>query len=103
MTISADTYIHDMLAVCGARNVFGDRPARYPTVTLDEVAARRPAVIVLPDEPFRFRRVHLRDFAPYPEIPAIRDGRMHLMDGRLFCWYGPRIADALRALPALFG
>jgi ABC-type Fe3+-hydroxamate transport system substrate-binding protein len=40
MTINRDTYIHDMLSVCGARNIFADRPERYPTVTLDEVAAR---------------------------------------------------------------
>jgi ABC-type Fe3+-hydroxamate transport system substrate-binding protein len=102
MTIGADTYIHDMLAVCGGANVFGDRPERYPTITLEEVRAARPEVIVLPDEPFRFRRAHVADFSAYADIPAVRDGRIHLMDGKLFCWYGPRIADALRTLPALF-
>jgi len=101
MTINGDTYIHDMLRVCGARNVFGDRPERYPTVTLDEVAARRPDVILLPDEPFRFRPVHLRDFAPYPDVPAVREGRIHLVDGKPFSWHGPRIAEALRTLPGL--
>jgi ABC-type Fe3+-hydroxamate transport system substrate-binding protein len=101
MTINRDTYIHDMLRVCGARNVFADRPQRYPTVTLDEVAARRPAVILLPDEPFRFRRAHLADFAGYAEVPAVRDGRIHLVDGKPFSWHGPRIAEALRVLPAL--
>ena len=101
MTINRDTYIHDMLRVCGARNVFADRPDRYPTVTLDEVAAQRPAVILLPDEPFRFRRAHLADFAGYVEVPAVRDGRIHLVDGKPFSWHGPRIAEALRMLPAL--
>jgi ABC-type Fe3+-hydroxamate transport system substrate-binding protein len=101
MTINGDTYIHDMLRVCGARNIFGDRPERYPTVTLDEVAARRPAVILLPDEPFRFRRAHLADFEVYAEIPAVRDGRIHLVDGKPFSWHGPRIAEALRTLPGL--
>jgi len=101
MTINRDTYIHDMLRVCGARNVFGDRPERYPTVTLDEVAAQRPAVILLPDEPFRFRRAHLADFESYAEVPAVRDGRIHLVDGKPFSWHGPRIAQALRTLPAL--
>lgn len=101
MTVGADTYIHDVLAVCGGRNVFGDRPERYPAVTLDEVAARRPAVILLPDEPFRFRPVHLADFAPHPEMPAVRDGRIHLVDGKPFSWHGPRVAEALRTLPAL--
>ena len=101
MTINGDTYIHDMLRVCGARNVFGDRPERYPTVTLDEVAARRLDVILLSDEPFRFRRAHLADFAGYPEVPAVRDGRIYLVDGKPFSWHGPRIAEALRTLPGL--
>jgi ABC-type Fe3+-hydroxamate transport system substrate-binding protein len=103
MTIGRDTYIHDLLAVCGAANVFADRPDRYPTVTLDEMAARRPAVIVLPDEPFRFRRAHLADFAPFADVPAVRDGRIHLVDGKPFSWHGPRVGEALRTLPALFG
>jgi len=101
MTINGDTYIHDMLKVCGARNIFADRPERYPTVTLDEVAARRPDVILLPDEPFRFRRAHLADFAKYTDVPAVRDGRIHLVDGKPFSWHGPRIAEALRRLPGL--
>lgn len=101
MTIGADTYIHDVLAACGAANVFADRPERYPAVTLAEVAARRPAVILLPDEPFRFRRVHIRDFEVYPEIPAVRAGRIHLVDGRPFSWHGPRFAEALRVVEPL--
>ena len=101
MTINGDTYIHDMLKVCGARNIFAERPERYPTVTLDEVAARRPDVILLPDEPFRFRRTHLADFVKYTDVPAVRDGRIHLVDGKPFSWHGPRIAEALRRLPGL--
>ena len=103
MTINADTYIHDVLAVCGGRNVCGGRPERYPTITLDQVAAERPDVIPLPDEPYRFRRAHLEDFAPFGDVPAVRHGRVHLVDGKLFSWYGPRIAETLRAVPALLG
>ncbi len=103
MTISADTYIHDLLAVCGAANIFGDRPTRYPTVTLEEMASRRPEVIVLPDEPFRFRRSHVEDFAPYADVPAVRAGRIHLVDGKPFSWHGPHVGEALLTLPALFG
>ena len=102
MTVGADTYVHDVLRLCGAGNVFGDAAARYPAVTLDEVAARGPAVILLPDEPFRFRRVHVADFDPYREVPAVRDGRVLLVDGKPFTWHGPRLAEALRTLPALF-
>jgi len=102
MTIGPDTYVHDVLAACGATNVFGDVETRYPAVTLDDVAARRPAVILLPDEPFRFRTIHVRDFAGYRHVPAVRDGRVLLVDGKPFTWHGPRLADALRTLPRLF-
>jgi ABC-type Fe3+-hydroxamate transport system substrate-binding protein len=102
MTINADTYIHDMLAVAGGANVFAGEAKRYPEVTLDQVAAADVEVILLPDEPYRFRRVHQDDFAPYSDLPAVRDGRVHLVDGKLLSWYGPRIADALRVLPPLF-
>jgi ABC-type Fe3+-hydroxamate transport system substrate-binding protein len=100
MTVGGDTYIHDMLGTCGGANVFGDR-ARYPAVELHEVAARAPDVILLPDEPFRFRRAHLRDFDPFPDIPAVRARRIHLVDGKLFSWHGTRAGAALRTIPAL--
>ena len=102
MTIGHDTYIHDVLATCGGTNVFADR-ARYPTISLDEVAARAPEVVLLPDEPFRFRRKHLRDFDAYAAMPAVRDGRVQLVDGKRFSWHGPRLAEALRTIPALLG
>jgi ABC-type Fe3+-hydroxamate transport system substrate-binding protein len=101
MTIGGDTYISDVLATAGAVNVFADAAARYPTITLDELVARRPDVILLPDEPFRFRRAHLKDFAPFADVPAVRDGRIHLVDGKPFSWHGRRLAHALRLLPSL--
>lgn len=102
MTIGPDTYAHDVLALCGAANIFGDAPERYPAVTLEAVAARRPGVIVLPDEPFRFRAIHVRDFDAFPDVPAVREGRVVLVDGKPFTWHGPRLAEALRTLPPLF-
>jgi ABC-type Fe3+-hydroxamate transport system substrate-binding protein len=101
MTIGTDTYVHAVLAACGGENVFGDRPERYPTITLDEMAARRPHVILLPDEPFRFRRAHVKDFEPYADVPAVREGQVHLVDGKLCAWHGPRLVEALRVLPPL--
>ena len=101
MTVNRDTYMHDMLALCGGENVFADLPDRYPRVTLEMEAAAAPEVILLPDEPYRFRKVHTKEFEPYAEIPAVRSGRIHLVDGKLLSWYGPRIREALETLPAL--
>ncbi len=101
MTINRDTYMHDMLRLCGGQNVFAGRPERYPQVTLEEVATAAPEVILLPDEPYRFRKIHAQDFASFEEVPAVRSGRIRLTDGKLLSWYGPRIAEALQTLPSL--
>ena len=101
MTINRDTYVHDVLTTCGARNVFADRPDRYPTVTLDDVRAAAPEVILLPDEPYHFRPPHLADFSAFGDIPAVAAGRCRFVDGKLLSWYGPRIGEALDRLPAL--
>ena len=103
MTINGDTYVSDMLQCSGGANVFADRETRYPEITLEEMAARRPEVILLPDEPYHFRKPHLTDFEPYRETPALSNGRVHFVDGKLLSWYGPRIAEALQTLPALLG
>jgi ABC-type Fe3+-hydroxamate transport system substrate-binding protein len=101
MTVNGDTYVDDMLRTCGGDNVFAASAARYPEVTLEEVRQAAPDVILLPDEPYRFRAVHRRDFDGLPDVPAVRAGRVRLVDGKLLSWYGPRIVEALERLPDL--
>ena len=96
MTVGPDTYIHDFIAACGGANVFADSAERYPRIDLTETARRDPEVVLLPDEPYRFGPKHLPELAAYPDISAVRDGRIYLLDGKHLCWYGPRIATSLR-------
>jgi ABC-type Fe3+-hydroxamate transport system substrate-binding protein len=96
MTIGPDTYMHDLLTLCGGQNIYDDSPDRYPEVTLAGVAARDPEIILLPDEPFHFREKHI------PEVIAeVGDKRIYLVDGKLLCWYGPRIPEAIRHIRRL--
>jgi ABC-type Fe3+-hydroxamate transport system substrate-binding protein len=125
MTINEDTYVHDTLAVCGGDNIFAhrqrrfplaadlgqqpgatgtryaERDRRYPRVTLEEMAALRPEVILLPDEPYVFCQADLADFSRFPEVPAVRTRRVHLIDGKTVSWYGPRIGRSLCTLREL--
>lgn len=102
MSINRDTYVHDVLEVCGGANIFVDRPDRYPKISLAEVAGLAPEVILLPDEPYPFHPRHLADFRPFEEmIPAFRTQRVHFIDGKLLSWYGPRMGDSLRILRKL--
>jgi ABC-type Fe3+-hydroxamate transport system substrate-binding protein len=101
MTINADTFVDSMLWTCGGENIFRDCPERYPMVNLTKMAALRPDVVLLPDEPFPFEQRHLEDFRDLTDLPALRAGRLHLLDGKILSWYGPRIAGSLQTLTAI--
>jgi ABC-type hemin transport system substrate-binding protein len=70
-------------------------------VELSEAAALDPEVVLLPSEPYRFRRRHFADFEAFPQMAAVRRGNVMLVDGRMLSWYGPRIGQSLRALSEL--
>ena len=124
MTIHGATFISDMLDLCGAQNVFADRErryplaadlgkatplppekvegrdVRYPRVTLAEVAARAPELVLLPDEPHPFTDADADVFRALP-IPAAKDGRVAKIDGKDLCWYGARSAEGIDRVRAL--
>ncbi len=101
MSVGHDTYASDLLSCCGGRNVFADhRERRYPIVDLEEIVQAAPEVILLPDEPYAFGARDAAELSELP-VPAARNGRIHLIDGTLVSWYGPRIARAIATLRPL--
>ena len=108
MAPAADTYIHDMIVLCGGTNVTAEplpetprrtrrSGERYPQLTLLEVEALAPDVVWLPDEPYAFGDKDRRELLGLA-MPAARDGRVHLIDGTWVSWYGPRIRQAIAKL-----
>ena len=116
MTFTADTFTHDLLTICGGQNVFADysseadsaqgdavlsKPGtRYPCVTMDDVVAAQPDVILLPSEPYRFTEADVPRFAAL-DVPAAHNNQIHLVDGSLLTWPGTRVVYALAELPPL--
>jgi ABC-type Fe3+-hydroxamate transport system substrate-binding protein len=124
MAANRGTYLHDVLRVCGGRNVFGgrerryplaadldparpadppdpERDTRYPRVTTAEVVAAAPQVILLPSEPYPFGDADRETLAALAGLPAVQNERVHLVDGSLLTWPGTRLGQALAELPAL--
>jgi ABC-type Fe3+-hydroxamate transport system substrate-binding protein len=124
MTIHETTFISDMLRVAGADNVFadrerryplaadvgtatplpkeklGERDVRYPRVTLDEVKARAPELVLLPDEPHPFTEDDAKVFrALFPERPSA----VRFVSGKDLCWYGARSVEGIDRVRGLLG
>jgi ABC-type Fe3+-hydroxamate transport system substrate-binding protein len=85
MAVNGNTYISAMLGEAGGRNVFADREARYPAVSLDELHTAAPDVVLRPSEPYAFTLEHAA------ELGALAD-RCRFVDGELLCWHGTRMA-----------
>jgi ABC-type Fe3+-hydroxamate transport system substrate-binding protein len=92
MVVGSGTFTGDLAARLGLENVYAGHPGRYPRVDLGELIARRPALIVLPDEPYPFSATD------GPE--AFRSHRVALVAGRSLTWYGPSLVTARTALLA---
>ena len=93
MVVGGNTFISDMLARCGLINAFIARDERYAEVTLEQIAAADPDVILLSSEPFPFAEKHIAEFNMIcPGTPVL------LVDGEMFSWYGSRLLKA----PAYF-
>jgi ABC-type Fe3+-hydroxamate transport system substrate-binding protein len=101
MTVGPNTYMHDFISACGGLNIFAERHERYPLSDLDEVARRVPEVVLLPDEPYPFTTKHVSELNEYRYVPAVRDQRIYVLEGKHLCWYGPRIAGSLRYVQSL--
>jgi len=102
MAVGGDTYASSLLELCGGANVFADcGDGRYPIVEIEQIVAAAPEVILLPSEPYDFGPRDVLELTALT-IPAARNGRIHLIDGTLVSWYGPRIEPAIATIRTLF-
>lgn len=121
MTANDETFLASVIEAAGGENVFATRkrlfpltadlgsgPAyppertegkdtRYPRVTLEEVRAARPDVVLLPDEPFAFGAEHAERFR------RALGCRVELVDGKDLTWYGVRAVEGLDRVRAWVG
>jgi ABC-type Fe3+-hydroxamate transport system substrate-binding protein len=96
MTLNADTYGSSVLEVLGVTNVYAGAAERYPTLELEEAAARHPDVVLAPSEPYPFQERHVA------ELRAVA-ADVRLVDGRDLFWWGARTAGALDRLTHAIG
>lgn len=97
MTLSSGAYGSSVLDLLGIGNVFAGEPERYPEVSLDEVRARCPDLVVLPDEPYPFSERHAAEVRD-----ALGVGDVRLVDGRDLFWFGVRTPEAVGRLDRVF-
>jgi ABC-type Fe3+-hydroxamate transport system substrate-binding protein len=93
MSIGAATYGASLLDHLGIDLVTADAVDAYPTVELDEIAARRPDLVLVPSEPYVFDNDHVAELRSHlPDADIIR------VDGQDLFWWGIRTPEAITRL-----
>ena len=89
MTVSRDTYVSRTLALFGLQTMPEAAESRYPKLKDLDVGAE---IILLSTEPYRFGEKHRKELEQQTRLPV------HLIDGEMTSWYGPRAIAGLRYL-----
>lgn len=99
MSVNQNTFLHDLIRLAGGRNMAAEQPITYPRISLEEVIRRKPEVIIISsmqrDGDFDASRQH---WMRWPMIPAVSNGRVHLVDSDLTDRPSPRVIQGLEVL-----
>lgn len=103
------TYIDDMIRLAGGRNVAGDQKG-WPAMGLEALVASRPGVIIgthkTGESPAKAESefvARLREMGGWRSMPAVREGRVYLVDADSCLRPGPRLAEVVRAFGQFIG
>lgn len=95
------TFIDHLLTAAGGRNLAGDRTG-YPRYSWEEILALAPEVVIIASMAGGYPEAQLKgQWSRWPDIPAVKNGRVHVLDASLFDRPVPRLADGLVELVRL--
>ncbi len=103
VAVGQGSYLNELMALAGGRNVFGDAGAAYPKIGLEEVLARNPEVIIDMGEMAdtagvteKQKRAVEALWNRYPMLSAVRNQRVFAVASDIYVVPGPRIVEAAR-------
>ena len=96
ITVGRDTVHNQLITLAGGVNIAGGEKTLYPRYSVEEVIARQPEVIILTSMKYETDVSTIwNKWRKWPNIPAVRDNRLHVIDTDLIDRSSPRIVDAL--------
>jgi len=99
MAANGNTFLDDLIRLAGGVNMTRNEPVTYPRISLEAVIRGRPEVILISsmDRDGAFEEAR-RQWLNWTLIPAVKHGRVHLVDSDLTDRPAPRIVRGLEIL-----
>lgn len=100
-TAGPDTFVGQMIAEAGGRNVFEDATQQYPQVSDEAVLARNPDIILAPDHGGAQLRERLSRRPGWQRVAATKEQRIVTIPEDLLHRPGPRLITGLEKMATL--
>jgi iron complex transport system substrate-binding protein len=100
MAAGPGTFVDQLLEYAGGRNTLADLQILWPNLSLEEVVRRAPDVIIIGSAGLR-DPASLGSRPGWRNLPAVRQGRVHVVDPEMVNRPGPRLHEAAAHLARL--
>jgi iron complex transport system substrate-binding protein len=103
------SHLNELIEIAGGDNIFRDSVAAYGRISVEELLARNPEVIVDMGEMSETvgvtdaqKRAVVELWHRYPALDAVRQHRVYAVASDIFVVPGPRVVEAARAMARMF-
>ncbi|MBN1360547.1 MAG: ABC transporter substrate-binding protein [Sedimentisphaerales bacterium] len=97
-----DTFPNELIELAGGRNAIGPTLHKYPPIGAEQVLASGIDVIIeptmVPGDEESQRAQALQYWSRWPNVPAVVNGRIYIVDGDLVSRLGPRLCEGIETV-----
>ncbi len=108
VTLSRGSYLNELIEIAGGTNIFAGARTSYPKVSVEEVLARAPEVIIDMGDMAQTigvteeqKRAVAALWGRYSSLPAVKQGRVYGVASDIYVVPGPRITEGAREFAAM--
>jgi len=99
ITVGQDTFHNHLIKLAGGINISGKDPIAYPKYSLEQVLRSKPDVLLITSMERGVLAERKKDrWRQWSQIPAVKQGRIYILDSDLLDRPSPRLVDGLEAL-----
>lgn len=97
MTIGKRQFISQAIELCGGKNIFDDLKTLTGSVSIETVILRNPEMLLIGGRQ-SFQQEWKQNWQKYPQIQAVKNQQIHLLDNNLYQRPTARFINALKPL-----
>jgi iron complex transport system substrate-binding protein len=102
ITVGRGSFADNVISLAGGRNIAGGESIKYPRYSIEEVLIKAPDIIVISSmDPKGDTRELVEWWNRWATIPAVRKGRVFVIDSDLIDLPSPRIIEGLEVMAGI--